>query len=106
MKTKNTTIRGSVLIEAKELTEGDRTRQYGSPEPMFKRIASLWSGYLGADITSTDATVMMSLMKAARLKENPTHRDSAVDGAAYLGIAHELSTTQGEHEQEKKEQQT
>jgi hypothetical protein len=50
------TVRGSVLMEAKELTYGDRD--------------------------------MMALMKIARFKFN--HRDSAVDGAAYLALAHEV----------------
>jgi len=59
----------------------------------------LWEIYLRAkydgkeiNIQADDVAIMMALLKIARLAVTPEHRDSAVDGAAYLAIAHECAT--------------
>jgi len=96
-------VRENVLDEAKKCVLHDRNSTYGKPEDNFRRIAELWTAYLGirpkdvgASITPTDVAQMMLLMKVARLAHNPTHKDSWVDGIGYLacGAGIELGENQ------------
>lgn len=79
----------SVLEEALGIVNGARRNAYGHPENNFGRIADLWNAYLNGKpagpmpITQIDVSLLMVLMKVARLIETPTHRDSAVDIAGY-----------------------
>ena len=80
----------SVLQEAKALIYGDREKTYGHPAKNLKAIASMWNAYLKSvgdrKLTAQDVCVMMTLLKCARLANNTQHRDSIVDGAAYLAL--------------------
>lgn len=82
--------RANVLREAIILTHGDRNDQHGDPRPNHENIAQIWSVILGRDITPAQVALCMAGLKLARLASNPDNRDSYVDGAAYLAIAHEL----------------
>ena len=84
-----TTERTRVLEEANELINGQRQDDYGTPRQNFGVIADMWAAYLGADIEPRDVANMMALLKIARLRL-ANHRDSAVDGAGYLALGHEL----------------
>lgn len=83
-------VRSEVLDEAKQLINGDRQEQYGTPQENFRRIAAMWSAYLGVEVGMADVAVCMALVKACRLA-NDHKRDSFVDGAAYFALAAELS---------------
>jgi len=52
-------------------------------------IARYWSNHLDAQITPADVGIMMTLLKIARMKGNPNHKDNYVDGAGYLACAAE-----------------
>lgn len=82
-------VRATILREAENLINGDRAQAYGPPEENFLRIAKGWEVILGVDITPEQVARMMAWLKIARLCEGP-HRDSYVDGAAYLALAGEL----------------
>ena len=84
-----TTERTRVLEEANELINGQRQEDYGTPRQNFGVIAEMWEAYLGTDIEPRDVANMMALLKIARLRL-ANHRDSAVDGAGYLALGHEL----------------
>ena len=85
---KNTT-RSEILSEANRLIHGDRQAAYGPPRENFKRIGRGWEIILGVDVTAEQVALCMAWLKIARLCEGP-HRDSYVDGAAYLALAGEL----------------
>lgn len=93
------TERGSVLLDAHKIINGDRQQAYGNPEDTHAVIAELWNGYIrakamtqGKDISqipilrSEDAALLMVLFKIARELNGAGVRDSAVDAAGYLGI--------------------
>lgn len=80
----------NILEEALSIVTGARRNAYGHPENNFGRIVGLWQPYLDnrvggrdAPLTTIDVSLLMVLMKVARLQETPTHRDSAVDIAGY-----------------------
>jgi hypothetical protein len=79
-----------ILTEAHGLVRGDRLKHYGPPTENFKRIARLWTAYLGLEdnaITVQDVAAMMILLKQARIKTGGAyHRDSAVDTAGYAAL--------------------
>jgi hypothetical protein len=86
----------SILLEAERIVNGARRGSYGTPENNFGRIANLWSAYLlgkpggPLPITPQDTSLMMILMKVARLLETPEHRDSIVDIAGYAACVETL----------------
>jgi hypothetical protein len=83
--------RTRILDTAAELTSDTRDKEYGSAAGNFKDIADLWSTYLGYTVVEADVAIMMTLLKVARLKRNPQHRDSWIDGCGYLALGGELS---------------
>lgn len=86
--------RSAILLEAVELTCGPRNDTYGSPYTNMRQTAEFWSTYLGVTIQPHQVAGCMALVKLARTIQTFDHRDSYVDGAAYLAIAAEC--TQGE----------
>lgn len=84
--------REECLDKCKEIVMGARQENYGSPEDNFRRIADLWTDYLNRDIEPHDVAIMMILMKAARLMNNPSHLDSWIDIAGYAANGCELTT--------------
>lgn len=83
--------RESVLNSAKEIVLGGRDAEYGGPEDSFKTIAKLWASYRGEFYSTTDVALMLALLKVARLKTNPMHRDSWIDLAGYAACGGECS---------------
>lgn len=85
--------RGEVLKEAERLLYGDRQEDYGAPYENHRRIAVLWSAYLGIEVSPMQVAICMALVKIARLQQNFEYSkdDTFVDLAAYASIAAELS---------------
>jgi hypothetical protein len=81
--------RAVLLREAENLINGDRAKDYGPVEVNFQRIATGWGVILGTEVTPEQVARCMAWLKIARLNEGP-HRDSYVDGAAYMALAGEL----------------
>ena len=73
----------SIEQEARETIYGDRERTYGHPAKNLEHIAELWSAYTRTTITADQVCDMMILLKLARLKNDPTHRDSLIDMIGY-----------------------
>lgn len=84
------TIRADILHEAEICVCGKREQDYGSPEDNFKIIADLWSAYKMVDITPTDVSMMMALLKIARIKTGTGTKDSFVDLAGYAACGAEI----------------
>lgn len=82
-----------LLREAEKIVTKDRNSAYGNPEDNFRDIAELWTAYwrgrIGA-FTPMDVAMMNSLIKIARLKKNPGHRDSLVDVAGYAACGADI----------------
>jgi hypothetical protein len=82
----------SILDEAKNIIYGDREKTYGAPDKNLVAIAGYWSNHLLTRygvyhaITGADVCIMMTLLKAARLGNDFTHRDSLVDAVGYLAL--------------------
>ena len=83
----------TVLDKAKEIIYGDREQTYGDPGKNFRCIATMWTAYLtrrfdfDGTLIEKDICYLMSLLKVARLANNPSHEDSIVDGIGYLANA-------------------
>ena len=85
--------RGSVLLDAHTVINGERQDVYGSPEDSFALISSYWTTYLRSTIekekrsyfTASDVAMMMVLFKIAR-EANQHKADNICDACGYLGI--------------------
>lgn len=89
----------SILYEAQQIIYGDREETYGSPDKNLQLIADLWSEYIGGcHFTVTDVCCLMILLKVARLKNQPTHRDSQVDICGYAALMERVQTYRKEKE--------
>ena len=90
--------REEILSKAKQCVCGQREQDYGTPENNFQLIANLWSAYLYSGeeiaefITPTDVSMMMSLLKIARIKNGGGTDDSFVDLAGYAACGGELNS--------------
>jgi hypothetical protein len=82
--------RATILDTAKQYVTQDRQNTHGKPEDSFARIANYWSVYLEGDVTSKDVAIMMTLLKIARLDENPTNADNWIDACGYLACGGEI----------------
>jgi Domain of unknown function (DUF6378) len=80
----------NVLEEAQKIIYGDREKTYGKPSRNLDCIAKMWNAYLesigGRELENKDVAVMMVLLKAARLANDPEHRDSLVDICGYAAL--------------------
>ena len=84
-------LRGQLLDEARHLTENDRNKAYGDPVENHEQIAAIFNAITGHAVTAREVALFHVATKLARLSCNPTHKDSHVDGMAYLGIAYECA---------------
>jgi len=82
-------MRTYILEKAAELINGDRLKQYGTPQENFSRIAQGWSVLLEADVTPEQVALCMAWLKMARLVNGP-HEDGYIDAASYMALAGEL----------------
>lgn len=82
--------RRETLESAIKCVCGERQDQYGSPEDNFAKIAGLWSVYLDTPITPSDVSMMMALLKIARIKTGTATKDSFVDLAGYAACGAEI----------------
>lgn len=87
-------MRVELLDEAATLTAGDRNKAYGEPVGNMQSIADIFNAISGHKVTARDVALFHVATKLARLYGNPTHRDSHVDGMAYLGIAFECALSE------------
>jgi hypothetical protein len=87
--------RSEILDTAKQYITQDRAATHGDAEQNFGVIARYWSIHLDVPITAADVGVMMTLFKVARIKSNPTHLDSYMDGCGYLACSGEIATSIG-----------
>lgn len=84
--------RQEILEEAIKCVCGQREQDYGSPESNFQTIADFWNTYLGCThLTATDVSMMMALLKIARIKNGGGTGDSFVDLAGYAACGGELN---------------
>lgn len=83
--------RGDYLEAAKEIVCNNREAQYGSPEDNFNNIAMLWTNYLETIVTAKDVSIMMALMKIARIKTGTFKEDSWVDAIGYMACGAEIA---------------
>ena len=82
--------RTKTLETASALINGDREKDYGTPQENFARIAVGWQVVLGCDVSAEQVALCMAWLKIARLANGP-HMDNYIDGAGYLALASELS---------------
>jgi hypothetical protein len=87
--------RVKLLSQASALVDGDREKEHGDFRVNAVRIARYWNAHLDLpeqmSILPTDVPVMMTLLKAARLAQNPDRMDNYRDAAGYIALAGELA---------------
>jgi hypothetical protein len=86
--------REEILQTAMKYVTKDRDATHGDAEDNFDNVSDLWSWWMhGREICTVngfDIAMMMTLFKIARIKGNPDHVDSYIDGAGYLALAGEI----------------
>ena len=69
----------------------ERGVRYGHPITNHKRIAELWSAYLGYPIQPNEVAICMALVKISRQAEDPAYLDNYEDAIAYLSIGKSIT---------------
>ena len=57
-------VDATVAVDAIRLVDEDRNDSYGPPEENLGRIAAMWSGYIGKEITAQDVAFADQLNSA------------------------------------------
>lgn len=89
--------RKDILETATKCVCGQREQDYGSPEDNFGIIADLWNAYLhdnrkdGIKLNAVDVSMMMALLKIARIRTGTATADSFVDLAGYAACGGEIA---------------
>jgi len=82
---------GDLWEKSAALVNGERQADYGDPCDTWKRIAKVFSGILGIEVTPAQAALCMVGVKVVR--ESKGHKeDNLVDSLGYLRIAGRLQT--------------
>lgn len=82
--------RRDILREAEKCVCGYREQDYGTAEDNFATIAALWTAYKGVTFSALDVSMMMALLKIARIKNGGGSVDSFVDLAGYAACGGEM----------------
>ena len=81
--------REDILRVAGELISGDRHDTYGDAKASHKRIADMWSAYLGIELSASDVAALMVLMTVGRATGSK-HSDNWVDMCGYAALGGEM----------------
>jgi len=87
-----------ILRVAGQLISGDRHDTYGDAKTSHKRIADMWSAYLGIELSASDVAACMVLMKVSRTKgqvDGKGHSDNWVDICGYAALGGEMEADNG-----------
>mgnify|MGYP001593492931 CR=1 FL=1 len=84
--------RETILDKAKECVLRDRQSTYGDLEDNFGIIAQYWSTHMGYTVSSVDVSIMLALVKVARMKTSEDHADNWIDLAGYAACGGEIAT--------------
>lgn len=101
--------RKDILDAAEKIVTGERQQTYGDPEDNFGTIAQMWKAYLGISINAMDVSMMMVLLKVARVSGRPdlTTIDNFIDICGYAAcggeVAHREGRTRDSHKKERDE---
>ena len=75
--------------QAMALVGGERNKSYGDPRADYARVAKVWSGILGHEVTPLQAALCMAGLKLVR--EGFRHKDdNLVDAHGYLLVAESI----------------
>lgn len=72
-----------------ELLE-ERGQVYGDAAATHARIAQVWSGVLGYDVSAHQVALCMAGLKLVRASKAPDHQDSYDDLRGYTAIAEQI----------------
>ena len=75
----------TALQVANRIVNGARQKDYGHPYEDFSKTAAFWSVLFGVEVKPWQVAKAMALLKISRLMQTPTHYDSIVDVAGYMG---------------------
>ena len=78
---------GSTQADAVGAVLAERGQVYGDATVSHGRIAQVWSGILGTEVSAHQVALCMVGLKLVRADGAPGHEDSYLDGKGYLTIA-------------------
>lgn len=67
-----------------------RVQVYGDPVDTFPRVASIWSGIIGHEVTAIEVALCMVGYKILRTQVQPDYSDNSDDIEGYLDIFRQL----------------
>jgi len=90
--------RAEIIDEVSKCVNTERNNSYGEPADNFRAIAEFWNVYLASrgvsmpqPLNATDVSVMMGLLKIARIATGDAKLDNFIDLAGYAVCGGEVS---------------
>jgi Domain of unknown function (DUF6378) len=68
----------------------ERVQVYGRPVDTFPRVAQIWSGILGFEVSAADVTLCLIGYKLLRTQVTPDYSDNSNDIEGYLDIFRQI----------------
>lgn len=87
----------TVLQEAERIINGQLRQDCGDARRSFDRVAAIWSGYLGSEISGLDVVNMMTLLKVARAAPDLSPKEDAWEHRPFCAPEEDLDE-EGQHE--------
>jgi len=91
--------RAEIIAEVSKCVSVERNSAYGEPEEHFKSVASFWNVYLSSRgiikdelLNPTDVSILMGLLKIARVATGEAKLDNFIDLAGYAVCGGEVSS--------------
>ena len=89
------------ILQKTAETVAERGACYGESDESLAEIAEYWDLYLSwrgfkahGSVTPHDVALMMALLKMARVRSSPGHKDNYIDMAGYAALAGNLANAQ------------
>jgi hypothetical protein len=77
-------------IDDREVDVDHRSTVYGDPASTYARIAQVWSGVIGHDVTAVQVALCMAGLKLVRASETPDYSDSSDDVNGYVEVFRQI----------------
>jgi hypothetical protein len=75
----------------------ERGKQYGDAVEQYARVAQVWSGIIGHEVTALQAALCMVGLKVVRAEMAPDHQDSFDDAQGYVRLSEKIAAPTPTH---------
>jgi hypothetical protein len=85
-----TMLRSEIDDPTKEVDVDMRSTVYGDPASTYPRIAQVWSGIIGHEVSAVQVALCMAGLKMVRAEQAPDYSDNSDDVNGYIEVLRQI----------------